>query len=277
VKYDVLVVSYNTCDDTLACLSSLLATGVDPGSIHVADNGSQDETTDRVSSEYPGVHLYSFQTNRFYARAVNHLIEFSSAPYLLLLNPDVLCDMKQLTTLCTHFDDDPDLVAVAPQLRFPDGRVQASCRRLPDVATPWREIARQFTPMTSRWKMDDFDHRREADVEQPMFSCIWIRRSAITELGMLDESYPLFFNDVDWCRRVCDAGKRIRFDPSVAASHVQGGTTRLYPFRKLWHSHRSFARYLSRNSSFPRALLGLLGVWLSFLARLPFCEMSRRS
>ena len=277
MKYDFLVVSYNTCLDTTACLSSLVATGADPGSIHVADNGSQDTTAQRVLSEYPGVHLHLFPANLFYARAVNHLIEFSSAPYLLLLNPDVQCDMKQLTALCTQFDDDPDLVAVAPQLRFPDGRVQASCRRLPHAATPWREMARRLTPMDSSWKMDDFDHRSEADVEQPMFSCIWIRRSAFAALGMLDESYPLFFNDVDWCRRVSESGKRIKFDPSVAVSHVQGGTTRLYPFRKLWHAHRSFARYLHRNNSFPFALLGNLGVWLTFLARLPFCDLSRRS
>jgi N-acetylglucosaminyl-diphospho-decaprenol L-rhamnosyltransferase len=229
-----------------------------------------------VSSECSGVHLYSFHTNLYYAHAVNRLIESSSAPYLLLLNPDVICDLKQLTALCAWLDEDLDLVAVAPQLRFPDGRVQASCRRLPNAATPWREMARRLVPMASRWKMGDFDHRHQADVEQPMFSCIWIRRSAITTIGTLDESYPLFFNDVDWCRRVRDAGKRIRFDPSVAVSHVQGGTTRQYPLRKLWHAHRSFARYIHRNSILPVSLLGNLGVWLTFLARLPFCGLSRR-
>jgi N-acetylglucosaminyl-diphospho-decaprenol L-rhamnosyltransferase len=276
MTYDILVVSYNTRDDTVACLRSLLKTGARPDAIHVADNGSQDGTAERIRSEFPGVQLHVFDSNLYYARAMNHLIGCSTAPYILVLNPDVVCDMSRLAALSDHFASDPDLVALAPQLRFPDGRVQASCRRLPNAATPWQEIASLLFHKPSRWKMGDFDHRSQADVEQPMFSCLWIRRSAFSTFGTLDESYPLFFNDVEWCRRVRAAGKRIRFDPAVAVSHLQGGTTRRYPLRKLWHAHRSFATYIARHSSVPGAIVGNLGVWLTFLARLPFYGLSRR-
>jgi len=270
VRTAVLVVSHNTCADLRRCLASLTASGAAPEEIWVGDNASGDETREMLRTEFPDVHTIEFNRNYMYARAVNALWRVADPEWALLLNPDTECDYAALRRLCVHFDRDPDLAAVTPQLRYADGRVQFSCRHLPDAATPWREAVSVLMRRRSHWKMAGFDHRVARDVLQPMFSCIWIRRAAWRRVGELDPAYPLFFNDVDWCARARHAGLRIHFDPDVAVVHHVGGTTRRYPIRRLWHAHRSFARYLWRNRrGFPSASAGVLGVWLTYLVRWP--------
>ena len=266
----VLIVSYNTVDDLRGCLRALLDTGAQAERIHVADNASSDGTREMLDSEFAGIQAQFNDANLFYARATNELCSAAGGEYLLLLNPDTRPDFRALTTLLSHFENEPDLAAVAPQLRFPDGRVQPSCRRLPDALTPWREITARLGGGGSSWRMSDFDHLTSRPVEQPMFSCIWISRKAWQHVGSLGEDYPLFLNDVDWCDRARAAGLKILFDPSVSVPHAGGGTTRHYPLRKLWHSHRSFARYIwRRRTGILSALLGVSGVWLLFVLRLP--------
>lgn len=264
----VLIVSYNTREDLHGCLESLLATGCTAAEIYVADNGSEDGSAAMVESDFPYVNLIRNETNENYARATNQLIETAAADFYLLLNPDTRPDYRALAGLVGQFRDHPAHAAVAPQLRYPDGRIQPSCRRLPNGWTPWREVLGKLVPARSSWKMRDFDHATTRTVLQPMFSAIWISRRAFKALGLLDEAYPLFMNDVDWCRRAYEAGWDIVFDPSVAVTHGLGGTTRRYRWRKLWYSHWGMARYLWRSrSSTVAAVIGVLGLWLFLIPR----------
>lgn len=249
---------------------SLTSSGAVPDQIWVGDNDSRDGTREILAAEFPGIHTVEFNRNYMYARAVNALWQLSRPDRALVLNPDTEADYRALERLCGHFDGDPDLAAVVPQLRYADGRIQSSCRDLPDATTPWREAWSRLSNRRSAWKLPAFDHRTARDVPQPMFSCIWITGGAWRRVGELDESYPLFFNDVDWCTRAGAATMRIHFDPDVAVVHHVGGTTRRYPMRRLWHAHRSFARYLWQNRrSVVGALFGMLGVWLAFAVRWP--------
>lgn len=268
MKLGVLIVSYNTREDLRACLQSLLDTGCAAETIYVADNGSEDSSAAMVESDFPGVHLIHNETNHFYARATNQLLDAADVDFYLLLNPDTRPDFKALETMVQRFRGHPARAAVAPQLRFPDGRIQYSCRRLPNAWTPWREALARVWPLQSGWKMRDFDHRSERLVLQPMFSAIWISAKAIEAVGMLDESYPLFMNDVDWCRRAYEAGWDILFDPSVSVIHGLGGTTSKYRWRKLWHSHWGMARYIWRcQHNTVAALIGIAGLWLFLIPR----------
>jgi len=265
-----LIVSYNTREDLRACLRSLLASGAPPASIYVADNASTDGSFEMLLQEFPQVHSVRNRRNLLYAEAMNRLLAVSRSDWVLLLNPDVICHYDELVLLCESWQPDTKCAAVAPQFRYFDGRIQPSCRRLPDALEPWREAWGRLLRRSSVWKMGDFDHRSARTVEQPMFSCIWIRRSVLSVVGDLDPRYPLFFNDVDWCCRALAKGYEIQFDPSVAVLHKHGGTTNLYPIRKLYQSNRSFARHIWTSSETrPVQVCGLLGLGLSFVLRLP--------
>lgn len=270
VKTAVLIINYNTREDLRACLQRLLSSGASPESVFVADNASTDGSWEMIEEDFPQVRRFRNTSNLLYAEATNQLWALSDSDWTLLLNPDVLCRFNELKALPEKWHTNVHCAAVAPQLRHADGRIQPSCRRFPDALTVWREAFGKLLAKPSHWKMGDFDHRVARAVPQPMFSCLWIRRSAWQVVGGLDTRYPLFFNDVDWCQRALKAGYEIQFDPSVAVLHRHGGTTSRHPVRKLCHSSSSFARYLL-GASQPRWLqfIGLLGlaIWLS--ARLP--------
>jgi GT2 family glycosyltransferase len=236
----------------------------------VADNGSTDGSWEMLRHEFPQVKSIRNSRNLYYAEANNQLSSLSDADWSLMLNPDVVGRFDDLLTLPTRWDADARCAAVAPQLRYLDGRIQPSCRRLPDTLTVWREAWSTLRRTPSHWKMGDFDHRLARAVPQPMFSCIWIRRSSWNVVGELDSRYPLFFNDVDWCRRAFARDLQIQFDPTVAVLHRHGGSTGRYPLLKLWQSTVSFARAIrGSDSPLPTQLVGLLGVALSFAVRLP--------
>ena len=261
----VLIVAHNTRDDLVACLEALIRSGAPVDSIYVADNGSTDQTARVAALRFKGIHVTANSDNRYYAEATNQLLAAAEADFYLLLNPDTRPDFRALETLLDRFAADEKLAAVAPQLRFPDGRIQPSCRRIPDWRTPWRELWRGGGRVSSSWKMADFDHSTPRRVEQPMFSCIWMSSRARAEIGGLDTAFPLFFNDVEWCRRAKEAGWNIEFDPRVAVWHALGGTTRRYPWRKLLYAHTGFARFLWRSrGGVLTGSIGVAGVWLAF-------------
>jgi GT2 family glycosyltransferase len=266
----ILIVSHNTRDDLKRCLDALLRTGASAEQIFVFDNGSTDGTADMLRRAYRGVHTILHVANLYYAEAVNRLAAAAATDYLLLLNPDTEPDYLALANLLPCFADHPRRAAVAPQLRYPDGRVQPSCRRLPDSLTPWREMIRALGGRGSYWKMSDFDHCSRRRVDQPMFSCLWIDRRAWDALGGLDTAYPLFFNDVDWCARARRAGFDLLFEPAVRVTHRLGGTTSRYPWRRHRHAHHGFARYiLCSEDGWLHKLVGLSGVAVWFVLRLP--------
>jgi GT2 family glycosyltransferase len=277
MKTAVLIVNYNTRDDLRACLNSLLATGCPPESIWVADNASTDGSWEMVQAEFPRVRTVRNSRNLYYAAATNQLWNRSESDWTLLLNPDVVCHFKDLLTLAEKWDADSRCAAVAPQLRYFDGRVQRSCRRLPDALTVWREGWSTLTGQPSLWKMGDFDHRSPRSVPQPMFSCLWIRRSSWQRVGELDSRYPLFFNDVDWCRRALASSHEIQFDPSVSVLHRVGGSTSRNPVGSLLRSNLAFAQYLGAESkSWTGKLVGLLGLALALACRLPRAVLQTR-
>lgn len=264
----VLIVSHNTCDLVQRCLQALHDSGAPDDAIAIADNASTDGTVEMIRKHYPALRLIENRSNLMYSEATNQLIEATQSRYIILLNPDTQPDYTALCRLLSHFSDSPELAAVAPQLRGPRGDIQRSCRRFPTSATPWLEVWSALTGRPSHWKMTTFEHDSKEFVLQPMFSAIVISRNAWTAIGGLNTDYPLFFNDVEWCERAYKSGWQILFDPAVFVVHTHGGTTLKYPWRKLWHSHISFARFLWRTrTNLAFALWGIAGVWLAFGVR----------
>jgi hypothetical protein len=97
--------------------------------------------------------------------------------------------------------------------------------------------------------MGDFDHRTPAEVDQPQGACLLARREVAAPVGLWDERFPIFFSDVDWCRRVWQKGWKIRFEPAVQIIHTQGVSVQQVRATAIWSSHLSFWRYLRKYES----------------------------
>jgi GT2 family glycosyltransferase len=266
IDVGVVIVTYNSAEDIAACLESVKAASSRPLSIVAVDNASHDNTAETVGSSFPDVCLLRNAENLYYAAANNQGLDRAGGRYVLLLNPDVILPVGGIDALVAFLEHDQQYAAVAPRLVGPDGRRQASLRELPGLDTLWYDLlglsflfprSRVF----GRWRMGYFDGLSPRDVQQPMASCLLIRRSAISAFGSFDERYPMFFNDVDWCKRVVDGGGKIRYIPEVAVRHVGGASTRQRKVRMIWMSHVAYYRYLEQYCSdpWPRRV----GLWLS--------------
>jgi len=267
-RVGVIVVTYNSADDIEPCLESVKSASAHPCNLVVVDNASTDGTGDLVRSAFPDATLIANSTNHFYAAANNQGLEVAGGENVLLLNPDVMLPVGGIDALVRELNLHPDCVAIAPKLVDPRGQRQASLREFPDFDTLWYDLlglsfvfpkSRRF----GRWRMGWFDGTSSQRVDQPMASCLLIRRSAIAEIGLFDERYPMFFNDVDWCRRVADRGWGIWYTADIAARHRGGASTRQAKIRMIWMAHTAYLRYL-RQYHCPDTRHRLL-LWLSVL------------
>ncbi len=277
----ICIVSWNTRDYLDECLSGIRETSDEVSrEVIVVDNASEDGSADMVRDEYPEATLIANDDNCGYAAGNNQAIEVATGEHVLLMNPDIVAHEGALDNLVDLLDRRPEAGAVAPRLILPDGSVQASCRSFPTPDVVLYEalgLSRLFprSRIFGKYRMTWWDYDDERPVDQPMASALLLRGAALKEVGGMDEDFPIFFNDVDLCKRLWDAGWQIWFMPSASMDHVGGASTSQVPRRMLVESHRSFVRFYRkhyRGSICPiiyvgaLALLGI-GYRLRLLAR----------
>jgi N-acetylglucosaminyl-diphospho-decaprenol L-rhamnosyltransferase len=222
-RLGIVVVAHNSEQEIGGCLESLRPLGVE---IVVADNASTDGTIEAVRRQ-TGVRLIANPWNRGFAAAANQGIGALDTPYVLLLNPDVriVDSPAPLLDACSR----PDVAAAGGKLLDDSGRPQKGfmIRRLPAPAALAFEalgINRCWprNPVNRAYRCLDLPDET-ADVEQPPGAFLLIKREVWRKLGGFDESFrPVWFEDVDFCNRIKQAGYRILYLPRVRASHKGG-------------------------------------------------------
>jgi GT2 family glycosyltransferase len=238
----------------------------------VVDNASSDETVARVQAR--GVRLIANRENRGFAAAVNQGINATGAEHILVLNPDVRL-LTPVGPLTEHSIAGGKLVG-------PDGVTQRgfTIRRFPTPLSLSFELLglnRLFpwNPVNRRYRYFDRSLDEPGPVEQPAGAFLMIRRDVWSTLGGLDESfYPIWFEDVDFCRRAADSGIRIDYVPQVSAAHSGGHSVAQLDWGcRAWYWCVSLLRYAAKHfsgigyrgvcaimllSSVPRMFLGLV-------------------
>ena len=246
----IVIVTHNSEAVISGCLASL---PVELAGTVVVDNASTDGTTAAVLS-FPEAKLLANPWNRGFAAAVNQAIEAVECRYVLLLNPDarVLGGLEDLMEACKL----PGVAAAGGRLVDEDGRTQTGfmVRRLPTAAALALEILGvnrlwPGNPINRRFRYAELDPDLPAEVEQPAGAFLLIRREAWRELGGLDEQFePLWFEDVDFCRRLLDRGHRVLYLPGAVASHVGGHSATQLPLGErevFWYGN--LLRYAAKH------------------------------
>lgn len=284
VDVTVSIVNWNTRDYLRKCLESVLAQ--DSGisiEINVVDNASSDGSAAMVRSEFGNhVRLIAMPRNAGFAAAQNQSIRLASGRYIFLLNPDsVLNSPDVLRKMVDFMDANQDVGFLGPKVINPDGSLQYSARRFPTMlAAGFRHtlLGRLFpnNAFVRRYLMTDWAHDRIADVDWLSGSALLVRKETIQQIGLLDERFYMYLEDVDWCRRAHDAGWRVVYFPEVTVIHKIGGASDQNPVEMIKEHHKSMLRYfLKYNARSPRILLlplVLLGLWLRTKARLRLLE-----
>lgn len=237
--------------------------------IIVVDNGSQDDSTELLKKSFPDVQLIENGANLGFAQAVNIGLARARGDYVYILNQDLRFRPGGTRTLMSRIQADPAIGLIGPKFVGFDGRLQHSARMFPTYRHIFYEalfLARLFPKHRelSSWRMGWFDHERERFVDQPMGSAMLIPRAVVDRIGLFDERFPIFFNDVDYCRRIHDAGYKLLYCPEAVVEHYQGASVKQQPVRMKIQSLFSFYRYLRKYAR--PAEMPLL--WLSGLVML---------
>ncbi len=221
----VVIVHYNTSGDLDRCLESLTAYPPDCShGVVVVDNASSDQGLAAVQERYPHVHWVLNSENLGYARGANLGMATLQADYYLILNPDIVAQPGAIDSLLAFADANPKAGIVGPQLLNEDGSIQDSCRRFYTFKTLLlrRTFLGKLFPNSrtvDEHLMRDFDHRSVRPVDWVLGGCLLARRSAMARTGPLDERFFLYFEDVDWCYRMWQAGYEVLYTPAARFSH----------------------------------------------------------
>lgn len=257
----VIIVSWNVRELLKKCLDSVFAhtTPTPPQGggdlwfeVILIDNASSDGTVTMVRQEFAQVTLIANDNNRGFAAANNQGVRQAKGRYVLLLNPDTEFIEDTLTKVAAKMESDPSIGVLGCQLLNPDGTIQPSVRRFPTV---WSQLV-ILTKLHHIWPspldkylMKGFDYGHEQGADQVMGAFFCVRREVFDKIGLLDEGYFIWFEEVDFCRRAKKAGYKIVYWPGTRVIHHGAQSFKQQmTIKKQWWFFKSALRYFLLSS-----------------------------
>ncbi|MCS6841690.1 MAG: glycosyltransferase family 2 protein [Roseiflexus sp.] len=255
----VAIVSFNTRDLLAACLESLQKCSL---LLHivVVDNASADGSAELVRTCFPQVALIEAERNLGFAAATNLAIgalrrEHPTLEYVLLLNPDTVVLEGAIETLVAFLDAHPRVGIVAPRLLNPDGTLQPAAFRFPTLMMTLLDLFPPGEVLPGRlyhsWWNGRYPQEQSGNapfpIDHPLGACMLVRCAAIDQVGLLDEGYFMYAEEVDWCYRVRRAGWAIWQAPAARVVHVGGAATGQFRARMLVELYASRLRFFRKH------------------------------
>ncbi|MDZ4764168.1 MAG: glycosyltransferase family 2 protein [Chloroflexota bacterium] len=251
VDLGIVILNWNTRDLLRTCLQTVAANiGVDGGALTfqviVVDNASTDGSAEMVEAEFvardPRFRLIRSAVNNGYSYG-NNLglrafgfredgVDADAPRYAMLLNPDTEVPPDALARMLAFMDAQPDIGAAGPKLILSDGTLDRACRR--SFPTPmvslyhFAGLSKLFptSPRFARYNMTYVSPDQEIEVDSVVGAYMQVRREAIAAVGLLDERFFMYGEDLDWAHRIKDAGWRIMYHPRVVVKHVKRAASR---------------------------------------------------
>lgn len=274
VRLSIVIVTWNAKRLALECLDSLIDYKADPSvEIIVVDNASADGTPEAINEKYPFVRLIQNATNLGFAKGNNVGILASRGRYVCLINSDVVVLRNCIEKMASYLDQNPTVGVLGPQMIGPDGTVRRSCMSFPTV---WGSFCRALgldtlapkSRMFGRLLMTYFTHDRISDVEV-LNGWFWmIQRKAIEHVGLLDECFFMYGEDIDWCKRFHRAGWRIVFFADAQAIHYGGGSSSEAPVQLYVQMHRARLQYWKKHHGIVAQKTFIFTAWLHLSIRI---------
>jgi N-acetylglucosaminyl-diphospho-decaprenol L-rhamnosyltransferase len=252
-ELSVSVVAFRAPQLLRECLSALAEerSSVDL-EVTVVDNASRDETIGMLESEFPWVHVIANDANAGFGAAHNQALRRATGRYWLVLNSDAVPTPGSLRTLVDFMGANPEVAVAGPRLRYPNGTVQSSRRRFPTPVTLFLESTQvqRFWPRNAALRSYYVEDRPDdvvQDVDWLVGACLCVRATAAARVGLFDERFFMYSEEMDWCRRFRAAGWRVTYVPTAEVQHMEGGSSR--------------ADLLSRDQRFQASKLAYAAKW----------------
>ncbi len=248
----IIIVNWNTKDLLHRCLETVQANIQSaPSALMetiVVDNASQDGSAQMVRKYFPRVHLIENQENRGFACGNNRAIRESRGRYILLLNPDTEVLDNALRVLLDYIDSHPQVGGVGARILNPDGSLQPSCNPFPTLRREWwRLFHLDALHLYSTYDMPRWDVEVTQPVDTLLGACLLIRREALEAVGLLDEEYFMYSEEVDLCYRLKSAGWPLYWVPQARVIHYGGQSTKQVAAEMFLQLYRGKLLYFRKN------------------------------
>jgi GT2 family glycosyltransferase len=270
----IIIVSWNTRRILLKCLESLAQCQIKCRTeVIVVDNGSEDGSQGAVRRRFPNAKLIENRANLGFAKANNIGIKEATGKYLCLINSDVKVREECIDRLVRYMDANAGIGMVGPKILNPDLTVQDSCRRFPSL---WTNLVvavglDKLFPKSRVFygeHMLFFSHDKVLDLDYIAGCFMLVRRETIDQIGLMDERFFIYQEEVDWCKRFWEGGWRISFFPGAEAIHHHGASSSRDPLRFALAQQRSVLLYWEKYYNFVERVTLICILSLRFASRL---------
>jgi GT2 family glycosyltransferase len=241
IELSIVIVSWNVRSLLQRALRSIKQTWSPDSELEiiVVDNGSSDGTVEMITTDFPDVRLIANKHNAGFTGGNNQGIRASRGRYILLLNPDTEVKDRALQAMTTYIESHPHTGLVGPQLRNPDGTIQSSRRQFPTIPILFLESTRlQFLApqlILTQYYLQDRSDAITQSVDWVTGAAMMVRRDVIEDVGYLDESFFMYSEELDWCRRIKSAGWDIVYYPAAEIIHYEGKSSeQVLPARHIY-------------------------------------------
>ena len=230
----IIIVSYNTRELLGDCLKSIKsATKSLKVEVFVVDNNSKDKTVEMVSNKFPDVLLTSNKTNLGFSKANNQAIRKAKGKYILILNPDTILQPETLDKMFKFMNKNKDIAVATCRVQLPNGNLDRDCRRR--YPTPWRAftyfsgLSKIFahSKIFDQYQMGYVSNKQMHEIESCVGAFMFIRKFALDKVGLFDEDFFFYGEDLDLCWRFKQKGFKIYYTPITKIIHYKGAASGL--------------------------------------------------
>lgn len=257
ITLSVGVVTYNRAALLEGCLRSVY--GAVDGIAHeiiVVDNASTDNTVALVRERHPRVTLIANERNAGLTPGVNQIVARARGRHVLLLDSDTELDAGAISRLLAFQQKEPRAGAVGPRLVYPDGTEQAAAKAFPSALAALfgrRSLLRRLlpnNPVSRRYLISAYTSTTEPyEVDSISAACLLVSRAALDQVGGMDEEFFVYWSDVEWCRRIKNAGWSIYVVPAARVVHFESRTISKQRPASILDFHRGAYRYYCKHSA----------------------------
>ena len=248
----IVILNYNTREHLRTCLeavraegSTTLSDGPIAAELVVVDNASNDGSAEMVAEQFAWATLIRSPRNGGFAYGNNQALPRTRGAAVLLLNPDTVLPPGGIAQLLATLSAHPEAGVIGPKLLKPDGSMHLAGRRsFPTPAIAFYRLSglsRLFphSPRFGRYNLTFADPDRAIEVDSVCGACLLVRRTVVERVGLLDERFFMYGEDLDWCLRTRQAGWKVRYEPSVVVQHQHGAASRQRALRTTYHFFRA--------------------------------------
>jgi GT2 family glycosyltransferase len=226
----VLIVTYNSAPQLPACLNSLRGQTLQDFEVIVVDNASRDESAALIRSDYPEVNLIASDVNLGFGNGNNKALGIAQGRYIVLLNPDAILPADTLENALKHIEENSDAGMGGGLLQGTQGEWQPSARLFPSILND----ALTISGLANRYAKSRFfgrfdrswaDPRQAVAIDWVVGAFAIIRRDLIDNIGLFDPRFFLYYEEVDLCRRIHEAGFKVYYWPDLVITHIGGASS----------------------------------------------------